>query len=362
AAPSQAPPPQRAQPTPPPGRQGQSPCDTVDLLPVAKPQPLDQRPHGRVLVGGRGLRALDLASGEVTELTGMRPHEAVLTVQPGPDTPYVLAQEVELCSYRSNRAYRLSEGHLDPLPTGSAADELLTGPQGVWSLNFGSHAVTLHPAQPGPTFHLDGFPVADTEEGIVVSRGGTQSRAPRLALVGTDGHRVRSLGRGDVYGVSDKGIMLVADIDGRGMPHRHCGLTLRDAATGQTDARYFTPPGRSIASRVVFGPHAHLAAMLLSRGHADPRWHAAHPGPPADVAVLNLGNGKWRIAPGLELPPKSQAALAFDPTGSWIMAAVDYGDHTRIFGWRPGLPSVGVLADLPGDDPVSPALLTVPSG
>lgn len=352
--------PASGQPAGPVGR-GHDSCGTLDLLPVADPRRLDDRPSGRLLVGGRGLRSLDLETGRVSQVPGMGANEAVLDLRRGADTTYVLSQAVELCSYRRTFAYRLHGGRLQRLPGAGTADALLTGPQGAWLQAFGTDGaytgLALRPLQDGPTLRPHGYPVADTGAGIVVESGGTPD-TPRLALLAPDGHKIRDLGRGVVYGVSHDGRLLVADTDcGR---RGSCGLTTRDTASGRGGPRIFVPHGRSVVSPAVFGPHGHFVAMLLSRRQDDPRWRAAHPGPPADVAVLNLDTGDWLTMPDLELPPKSQAALAFDGTGEWVLVGVDYGDRTRIFGWHLFAESMGVVADLPGDNPVSPALLTLP--
>jgi hypothetical protein len=110
----------------------------------------------------------------------------------------------------------------------------------------------------------------------------------------------------------------------------------------------------------VFSPSGAVAAFQLARARPDPRVTTGHPLPPADVAVLHLRTGRLDIVPGLELPPGTGAGLAFDATGSWLLATVSEGDHGELLAWRHGMPGPALVTRLPGPLMAPPPLL-VPS-
>ena len=72
-----------------------------------------------------------------------------------------------------------------------------------------------------------------------------------------------------------------------------------------------------------------------------------HPLPPLDIATLQLDTGRLEIVPGIELPAKSQPALAFSKEG-WLVIALDAGSRTRLLAWHPGLRHAYETAALPG--------------
>jgi len=86
-------------------------------------------------------------------------------------------------------------------------------------------------------------------------------------------------------------------------------------------------------------------------------WEPGWPYPPSDVVVLHLHTGSLDIVPGLELPPLTWAALAFDATGRWLLTTVSEGERGELLAWRQGMPGPALVTTLPGPLVTAPPLL-----
>ena len=176
---------------------------------------------------------------------------------------------------------------------------------------------------------------------------------------------LRRLGEGSPLGAAGQ-VLLVGAHGCAGPPaHGTCTLESVDLTTGRPAAPAELPAGRvpvwgDLASPV-FSPGGTLAAFQLARARADPRFAAAAPGPPSDVAVLHLRTGRLDIVPGLELPPRTWAGLAFGATGSWLLVTVSEGGRGELLAWRPGMPGPALVTSLPGPLVEAPPLLPAPS-
>jgi hypothetical protein len=127
------------------------------------------------------------------------------------------------------------------------------------------------------------------------------------------------------------------------------------------------PAGRAPVSDAVFSPDGTAAAFQLARARQDLRSTTGRPARPADVAVLHLPKaghhlqkGGFDIVPGLELPPGTGAGLAWDATGSLLLATVNEGNRGALLAWRQGMPGPALVAELPGPLMVAPPLLPEP--
>lgn len=352
------------------------PCGTKALLPiVGSDQPVGH-PEGRLLIGGRAQVYVDLSTGDVAGISGMRHGDATVAIRHGPRSTYLLAKRLRHCTYTRSRIYRLSAGSTvtaTEISTHGRADDLLAGPNGVWTVRFPRRhpftGVRLEPLGGGPQVRLNpypaseaGYPVAATEDGIVVARGDGPHGAPRLLLLYGDGHLRRDYGNAWVYGATPGGTLLL----GRGRCDTdRCELSAVDDVTvgggDQTRGPYSVPAGRRIASDAAIGPSAVQAAMLLSRARPDPRWRLDAGLRPSDVAVLDLDAGGWTIVPGLELPPGATPSLAFDASGTWVLVGVAAGRQVRIYGWRPGMDGVTLLAQALGAPGGAPVMRVLPA-
>jgi hypothetical protein len=223
------------------------------------------------------------------------------------------------------------------------------------------------PRPPRGVWVVAGVAVVAALAGVVVARTGTAyhesaGRRDTVELVDPrTGAVLRRLGGGFPMGAA--GHVLLVSLHGCPWPPAYgtCALESIDLTTGRPIATAELPAGRipvwgDLASPV-FSPGGTLAAFQLARARPDPRFAATAPGPPSDVAVLHLRTGRLDIVPGLELPPRTWAGLAFDATGSWLLASVSEGDHGELLAWRQGMPGPALVTSLPGPLVEAPPLL-----
>jgi len=179
------------------------------------------------------------------------------------------------------------------------------------------------------------------------------------------GAPLRRLAQGSSLGAAGQ-VLLVSLHDRGAVPvHRACTLEAVNLTTGRPTATVELPAGRALISgdvaSPVFSPDGRLAAFQLTRAGPRPRFAAAVAALPSDVAVLHLRTGRLDIVPGLELPPRTWAGLAFDATGRWLLATVSEGEYGQLLAWRQGMPGPALVTGLPGPLVGPPALLPAPS-
>jgi hypothetical protein len=326
--------------------------------------------HGRVLVGGTGLRQVTLGGAVSGPLPGLPGHGwQVTSVVAGPGAAY--AFDVPCFSFSASvRVYRIAAGAAHR--NGITAGALPGGPHRAWAVTYRPRAVltrVLSPRTGGRpvTVKSNTVPVADTAAGlVVVAYRPPAGRRPTVELLdpGT-GAVLRHLGGGSPLGAA--GHVLLVSLHGCAAQPAHgtCTLESVDLTTGRPITTAELPAGRIPVSgdlaSPVFSPDGTLAAFQLTRARPDPRFAAAAAGPPSDVAVLHLRTGRVDIVPGLELPPLTWAGLAFDATGRWLLATVSQGDRGELLAWRPGMPGPALVTSLPGPLVEAPPLLPAPS-
>ncbi len=316
------------------------------------------RVHGRVLVGGTGLRQVTLGRAVTRPLPGLPDHGRVVTkLVAGPGADYAFV-DPRCRGYLW--VYRIVAGVAHRLDT--TAFDLLGGPHHAWAVSYRPHTV-LTPLNGGRpvTLQASTYPVADTAAGLVVAHTRTRAGRPdTVELVNPNtGALVRRLADGSPLGAADH-IVLVSRPDcGAPLTHGTCTLESIDLTTGRPAARFELPAGRVPVSDAVFSPDGTVAAFQLARASQDPRFTAGRPFPSADVVVLHLHTGSLDIVPGLELPVENLAGLAFDATGSWLLATVNEGDRGELLAWRQGMPGPALMTSLPGPLMAAPPLLLI---
>jgi len=340
----------------------------IDRRPAADPLGPAARPCSRqVLVGGTGLRQVTLGGAVSGLLPGLPEHGRLVTsLVSGPGAAYAVDTPC-FSSTASVRLYRIVAGAVRRLRI--TADALLGGPHRAWAVTYrAQHTVLTSPAGGrAVTFTSDIAPVADTAAGLVVAAYHPPAgRRDTVELLDPNtGAVLRRLGGGSPLGAA--GHVLLVSLHGCAGPPAHgiCTLESIDLNTGRPAAPAELPAGRVPVSgdlaSPVFSPDGTLAAFQLARARPDPRFAAAAPGPPSDVAVLHLRTSRLDIVPGLELPPRTWAGLAFDPTGSWLLATVSQGNHGELLAWRPGMPGPALVTSLPGPLAEAPPLVPAPS-
>jgi len=326
--------------------------------------------HGRVLVGGAGLRQVTLGSAVSGPLPGLPGHGwQVTNLVTGAGAAY--AFEVPCFgSSASVRVYRIAAGAAHR--SGVIAGALLGGPHHVWAVTYRPRAVLTQVISPrtagrAVTVKSNTSPVADTAAGLVaVAYHPREGGRPTVELLDPDtGAVLRRLGEGSPLGAAGHVLLMSLRGCARPLAHSRCTLESVNLNTGRPTATAELPPGRVPVSGDVaspaFSPGGTLAAFQLARAKPDPRFAAAAPVPPSDVAVLHLRTGRLDIVPGLELPPITWAGLAFDATGNWLLATVSEGDRGELLAWRPGMPGPALVTGLPGPLVEAPPLLPAPS-
>ena len=324
--------------------------------------------HGRVLVGGTGVRQVTLGGAVSGPLPGLSDHGRLVTsLVAGPGAAYAVDTPC-FSSSASVRFYRVVAGAARRLRI--AADALVGGPQHVWAVTYLPGAVltrVLTPLAEGRVVRSSADLVADTAAGlVVVAYRPPAGRQPAVELVDPNtGAVLRRLGKGLPMGAADH--VLLVSLHGCDGPPAHATCTLEGVSltTGRPLTTAELPAGRVPASgdlpSPVFSPDGTLAAFQLARARPDPRFTAAAPVPPSDVAILHLRTGRLDIVPGLELPPLTWAGLGFDATGSWLLATVSEGDRGELLAWRPGMTGPALVTSLPGPLVEAPPLLLAPS-
>lgn len=339
-------------------------CGSPAYLPRIRLAPYNSDVHPTVLVGGVALRQVTLGRAGSRTLPGLRDQGLVVTkLVAGPDADYAFV-DPRCSGYLW--VYRIVAGVASLLDT--PADDLLGGPQHAWAVTYAPRTV-LTPLNGGRKVTLKPRtnPVADTADGLVVAYHPREGGPDTVTLLDPDtGALRRRLATGFPIGAGGH-VVLVAR-PGCGAPTRStCTLESIDLKTGRPTARFELAAGRAPVSDAVFSPDGTAAAFQLARARQDPRSTAGRLARPGDVAVLHLPKvghhlrkGGFDIVPSLELPPGTRAGLAFDATGSLLLATVNEGNRGALLAWRQGMPGPALVADLPGPLMVAPPLLPEP--
>ncbi len=318
--------------------------------------------HARLLVGGSALRQVTAGGAVSGPLPGLPDHGRLVTkLAAGPGAAYALVAGCTSSS-ESVRVYRVMAGVAHRL--GTTADTLLGGPHHVWAVSYRKHTVlTALNGGPAVTLSTETSPVADTAAGLVVVAYDLRAARPyTVELIDPKtGALVRRIAGGSVVGAAGHAALVSLPTCGAPPADSTCTLESIDLATGRPTATFPLPDGRLPASDAVFSPGGTAAAFQLAWARPDPRFTTVSPLPPAGVAVLHLRTGSLDIVPGLELPPGTQAGLAFDATGRWLLVTVNDGNHGELLAWRQGMPAPALVASLPGPFAAAPPLLLAPS-
>jgi len=319
-----------------------------------------------VLIGGTGLRQVTLAGAVPGPLPGV-PGRGWLVTSLVAAAGAAYAFDVPCFSSSARvRVYRIVAGAARQLRI--IADTLVGGPHHVWAVTYRAHhtVLTALAGAHAVTFKPDISAVADTAVGLVVAvYHDSASRPDTVELVDPKtGAVLRRLGGGFPMGAAGR-VLLVSHGCAWPPAYGTCTLESIDLTTGRPIATAELPAGRipvwGDVPSPVFSRAGTLAAFQLARARPDPRFVAAAPGPPSDVAVLHLRTGRLDIVPGLELPPRTWAGLAFDATRSWLLATVSEGNRGELLAWRPGMPGPALVTSLPGPLVEAPPLLPAPS-
>ena len=339
-------------------------CGGSTELPLLSTAPLRGTTGLTVLVGGAGLRAVDLDIGRVRPYAGVGRDALVLQLAAASGQVHALRTTCtaiqQLGTGTVLRVDVAGRSASTVLPGGT--DTLVTAPDATWSLRYAGNPtgrqLVLRPLDGSDNVRLPmGFDVAmATRQEFLGALLRPGAPAPdggfELAAVSrSDSPQVRTLGTGVLLAATER-FRVTAGV-GCGLTGR-CVLTRVDTAGGSL-RRYPLPAGRAPTSPAVLSPDGRRLVVQVSRTEPDLRFGVGHPGSPSDLAMLDLRSGELTVVPGIELAPKTQAGLAFDSRGRWLVVAVDEGARVRLLVWRPGMSRpMASKARLPG------AVYTVP--
>lgn len=338
----------------PPGREGwpatTGACGSQAWRPLTAADPFVGRTGLRLLVGGAELAEVDVDSGRVL-VRARVPHparEQVGSLVRSGNEAYAL---VAPCSGAGpGRLVAVTaQGEVRRIRLSGPVDALIGGPAGVFGVDYPPVDATAGQATPvrlrpatGGTVVVDGslLPIGVTSAGIVALANGeqTEGEPPQLVLLDpTTGRVTRTVAAGYPLGVDGDSVLW----HGKACqfletgPAARCVLHVTDVAGGR-DRAYRLPAGRMPMSDAVPSADGRFVALQISDSRADTRYAVDHPGPPAAVAVLDLRSGRLQVLPGLELPPKTGAGLAFSPDDRWLAVTISEGDHGHLLLWRVG--------------------------
>lgn len=342
-----------ASPTASPGGAGRSPlplpavtgaCGDESPMPE-RANPVLAEPTGlRVLVGGTGLRLVDVDSRAVRELRD--DDGQVTTLRAGPAGVFALERTCE----RAGGGVALlvdRDGPPRKVDGDRHHETLLVGPGTAWGVPGTEEpweGTRLRPLGSGTTVDLPlGFtPVAagaDRFVGVVSSSAG--ELAPVLATVRRPDGATRLVRPGRLVAASDAVAVTANDCEQAPV----CRLSV-GPPDGPVAAVHALPGGRVLRSAGVLSPDGRRLAVQVSSTGRDGVWP---PTASSEVAVLDLRSGRLQVVGGLEVPPRATVGLAFSRDGRWLVLAAGYGTHTHLLVWREGLDAaLDTRAELPG--------------
>ncbi|MFI7063713.1 hypothetical protein ACIBL3_22195 [Kribbella sp. NPDC050124] len=325
-------------------------CGADTLLPIVSSSPPAEPTGLEVLLGGERLRLVDFDSGHATTLPdpAVHPGEYAAVLAGDPVTAYATTGS---CDETAPYAMlRISVDHRVSVirPLGPTESPLTDGNR-VWIASFASAIdnpyATITSVAGGQRVRLPlGFyPSAIVGDTIVGMLQPDPSISPTwLALVDARTGRLQAkleqhvallaAGAGQVFWTS-----------GCHDDASPCTLRRQSIAGGQTVGSPLPGPGCC----GVVSPDGTRVAFLVERAATDPRFDD-HPLPPMDIAIMQLDTGRLDLVPGIELPAKSQPALAFADRGDWLVIALNAGSRTRLLAARPGLRQPYETTALPG--------------
>jgi hypothetical protein len=330
-------------------------CSNTVNLPLTKVEPLTEPTGLRVLVGGDGLRVVDVDTGRTRRLPGAGQDDDKQVTSLSANGNGVSALRVD-CG--GNQLF--STGVVFAVDPQSSArrldvmrvDAVLNGPDTSWGYNYAidpGDPVVLRPVDGGDplTMPIGFIPDAATRTDFVGSlntqASDTFQQPPVLAAMSRSTGQIRRLTRGYLVAVSDAALVTRSSCD----ENQQCVLTR--TSPDKSTRRYPLPRGRVPSSMGHLSAGGQHVAFMLTRREADPRYVLGHPGAPSDIAVLDLTTGALEIVPGVMVAPKSAVGLDYSADGRWLLIALNEGGRARLLVWRSGLARPQESpADLPG--------------
>lgn len=322
-------------------------CGSDASLPLLSVAPLRATTGLTVLVGGAGLRLVDVDTGAVRLLIagGTGRGGQVTELAASPARVHAVRVRCEELMAPAGTVLTLNPRRLTVTTAlAGRVDALLSGPDTAWGFTYPTdpaiEPMVLRPLDGAMPVSLPaGFEAAAaTRQDFLgsVIRNGEQPADGGFdiaAVSRADPTDLRRIGRGYVVAATDRFGLTYRDCE----PASTCALIWTRTRVGAAARTFPLPAGRALTSEVVLSANGRYAAFQLSRPDPDPRYDPGHPGGPSDLAVQDLRTGTLSVVPGVELAPKAAAGLAFSRDGRWLLIALNEGRRARLLVWRPGL-------------------------
>jgi hypothetical protein len=165
------------------------------------------------------------------------------------------------------------------------------------------------------------------------------------------GRLTRSFGTGVPVAASERAVFWIAG----GCSPERC-LLARNGVDGETTAQQV----RAEPCCGTVSPDGRWLAFRLPRESGR---LGAHPGPPVEVAVLDVRTGRVQVLPGLVLPAKAPTTFAWSADSRWLAIGADLGTAPLVLLWRDGLRPARVPVDrTAGGTAGAPALVVLAPG
>lgn len=345
-------------------------CQSEVRLPVTRPTPLQQVTGLQVVVGGASLATVDVDTGRSTKLPGVPNDEQVTELVRSGGDVYALASP---CYHHGDDEWSptilrvTADGSTDRVHFSGPVGDMVGGPAGVWGVHYAGsgHKPTILRGLDGSTVRLSGavWLAGVTRHAIVGELMGDPDSGsdPAFALFDPHTGKVeRRIPGATPVAVGDDFVLSMGQCASPyTVSSRRCVLHRFGTGTGR-DEKYTLPPGR-----VPFGPatlsrDGRFAAFQLGRAHQDSQYSTGHPGPPSEVAILDLASGDLMIVPDLVLAPKTFVGMGFAPHHDWLLLAVNDGRYGSLLAWHLGSDRLLLCPGrLPGPLSSAPPLLVM---
>jgi hypothetical protein len=336
------------------GRAGNA-CGGDVALPVVDALDKPTGTHLRLLVGDRDLRLVDVDEGWAKVLAPPSPPRAVtLLARNGRDIVAVMRDPCAAQAFGTGQV-----GIVDP-DTGTVTpkgrgDDILPGlpmtvaefdPAGgvVMRQLDGTRLITLPPGW---------RPWARTAGGYFaeVLNNGFDSGVPPTVGIGTtaSAELSQSFGDGTVVGASSQRLFWMASCS-----PGPCLLSWQAPGDDASTAQAIGGAGWG----GIVSPDGNRLAFRLPRSSGR---FGQHPGPPNDVAVVDIRTGRVQVLPGLVVAAKAGLTLAWSPDSAWLAIGGDLGTGHLLLLWRDGMKQLArvPLSDTGGGTTGPPALAFV---
>ena len=313
-------------------------CGYEVATPTLRTAPLREATGLTVVVGGGGLSEVDVDSGHGRPL--LPEGRTSLSLAAQGSSIYDVTRD--RCSGTGSRVVRIGPGdRTSRVSWPSVVGEVVSGsprdPQ-VGGVDFRFDDQPILRRTDGRTLRLArGLILRGISDHGLVAEDSTRSRG--LLLDPDTGRVLRVLTAGRPVAVGPEDVLLA----GPGCsaspvpPPRICVLVEERLSDGNLGPQLALPSGTYPFPGGVMSPDGALAAIQLAAAARESRSvNEDQPDRPSSIVTVDLRRQRLLPVPGVELPGRTSAGLAFADGGRWLLLGIDLGDRTTLLVTRPG--------------------------